>query len=466
MLSMLPMTKILTPTIIEDSSRRELNQARARFRHLFFMQHCWQRSDPFIRSKQFDFQTSICSHVDDALDKFNAGISTYKCINLCFRHGKSEISSRYLPAHFLGEHPDSEVMVVSHTDDKAVEFGGFGRMLMQSRQYHELYPRVLLSRTKRGVQEWGIEGHLGISQYTGIHSGSAGKGGALIVVDDFFGKRQHAESETLREAAWTSFAEDFITRRAPVAVVILVVTPWHVDDPVARIKKRMDKDPLFPHFDFVSFPAHSKIYPSGWLFPERFPIQWYTDEKAVLGTYGYNSLMQCDPKTRGGNFLRTDKIHIVDNDGRCSCGAIHSWPMHLRKKRGWDLASSVKETQKDDPDFTVGVEGAVIQIPTMVANEKIKTIYVEDVIRGQWEALQRQKIILSAAIADGHIEQGIEAFGGYKDSYTEIETILRGIRTVRKMQLPGDKQIKVDPMVAPFEAGNVYFRKAPWNEED
>ena len=44
-------------------------------------------------------------------------------------------------------------------------------------------------------------------------------------------------------------------------------------------------------------------------------------------------------------------------------------------------------------------------------------------------------------------------------------TVLRGIRTVEKMQLPGDKQIKADPMVASFMAGNVFIKKAPWNEE-
>jgi predicted phage terminase large subunit-like protein len=59
---------------------------------------------------------------------------------------------------------------------------------------------------------------------------------------------------------------------------------------------------------------------------------------------------------------------------------------------------------------------------------------------------------------------GMEAFGAYKDAYTEMEKILFGIRTVEKKQLEGDKVIKASPMIPAFEAGNVYFRKAPWNE--
>jgi predicted phage terminase large subunit-like protein len=90
---------------------------------------------------------------------------------------------------------------------------------------------------------------------------------------------------------------------------------------------------------------------------------------------------------------------------------------------------------------------------------------VDDAIRGQWEATQRQNIIRDTAIADGEIDVGIEAFAAYKDAYTALAEILSGIRNVIKMQLPGDKKAKVDPLVPLFEAGNVWFKKAPWNQE-
>ena len=214
--------------------RNQLRNALAKLSHFEFMQRCWQRPDPFIEAKQKPFQIEICKMIDGAIAKYKNGISSFLCVNLCFGHGKSDISSRYLPPHFLGEFPDAEVLVVSHTDDKANEFGAFGRVLMLSNEYKELYPNVSLSRSNHGVQEWGIDGHFGKSQYIGIQSGTAGKRGNLIVVDDFFGKREQAESETIREKAWTSFSEDIITRRAPVTIVLMVVTPWHVDDPIAR----------------------------------------------------------------------------------------------------------------------------------------------------------------------------------------------------------------------------------------
>lgn len=443
----------------------DLDRGRARARHLEFIKHTWQRPDKFLEAKDNPFQREICTRIDNAIKNYRLGISTFLCINVPFRHGKSDISSRYLPPHFLGEFPDAEVLVVSHTDDKANEFGNFGRKLILASEYRDLYPNIQLSKSNRGVQQWGLENHFGTAQYIGIQSGTAGKGGNLIIVDDFFGKREHAESETIREKTWVSFTDDVITRRAPVTIVLMVVTPWHVDDPIGRIKKRMESDDKFPRFEFVNYPAESPKYKTGWLFNERFSPDWYITQKAVLGSYGFQSLMQCDPQTRGGNFLRTDKIHIVANDGTCrTCGQNHEWPKDFQEYRAWDLASSVKQTQKQDPDFTSGARGGIKLIPSAINNIKIPIMYVSDVVRGQWEAIQRQKIIRDTSIADGFISVGMEAFGAYKDAYTEMAEILKGIRSVEKKQLPGDKQAKASPLVPIFEAGNIYFKEAPWNE--
>jgi hypothetical protein len=44
------------------------------------------------------------------------------------------------------------------------------------------------------------------------------------------------------------------------------------------------------------------------LFPERFSRKWYTQRRAILGEYGFYSLMQLDPKKRGGNMLNTECV--------------------------------------------------------------------------------------------------------------------------------------------------------------
>lgn len=442
--------------ILDNLTVEDLVQASARVYHHDFIKYTWMRPDPFIESVENGFQQAICEEIDNAIRRYREGLSSYLCVLVPSGHGKSDITSRYLPVHFLGEFPDAETMVVTHNDDKVSEFGDFGRKLIQTERFRELYPTVQISSRNAGVMEWGINGRLGKAQYTSLGSGSAGKRCNLLVVDDFFGKREHAESPDLRVKAWTRITQDYISRRAPVTIVIWVVTPWHVDDPIGRLKKLMDADPDFPQFKFKKFAAESKIYPSGWLFPERYTESWYKDQKKILGNYGWSSTMQCEPYSEEGVRFRIDKINYYDS--------LEEVPYtKLRFNRAWDVASSVKQTKKDDPDFTAGAKIAVHQLPSAIKGETIKCLIIDDLVHGRWEATRRQEILRDVAISDGHIRTGVEAFGGYKDAYTQLVEILKGVRQVEKLQLPGDKLIKSDPLVPIFEAGNVWVRRAPWN---
>jgi predicted phage terminase large subunit-like protein len=133
--------------------------------------------------------------------------------------------------------------------------------------------------------------------------------------------------------------------------------------------------------------------------------------------------------------------------------------------RGWDLASSSKEKLKSDPDYTVGVKLGVRWETTALRGVKVPIIYIADVIYGRWEGIERNNIIRDTAINDGaSVKIGIEAFGAYKDAYTELRDTLKGVRQVIQCNLSGDKISKVSPLVAPFEAGNIYFKRASWND--
>jgi predicted phage terminase large subunit-like protein len=102
---------------------------------------------------------------------------------------------------------------------------------------------------------------------------------------------------------------------------------------------------------------------------------------------------------------------------------------------------------------------------TALRGIKVPIIYIDDIIYGRWEGIERNQIIRDTAIADGErVKVGIEAFAAYKDAYTELRDTLKGIRQVIQCNLPGDKVSKVSPLVAPFEAGNIYFKRASWND--
>lgn len=445
----------LTDEIIDSTTQDELKIELARVYHLEFINYCWQLPDPF---KIGIHTEKICEIIDTTIDKLRQGVSSYVLGMVTFGHGKSSIVSSYLPSHFIGEFPDKDILVSSYSAEKTADFSIFGRKLMQSKQYREVYPHIKLAKDNQNISHWGIDGHFGNIYFTGIDGSITGRRPSLIVLDDYIKGRAEAESVTIREGLWNNFKDNIMSRRASTCIVFILCTPWHKDDIAGRIEAEMKADKDYPQFEIIKFPAESKVYPTGYLFPELYSLQWYQDQKKLLGSYGTASLMQCEPVSKVGNRIRTDKINFYDT--------LDELPYKdLQFKRAWDLASSTKALTKSDPDYTVGIRGAVNFVSSSIAGINIPIMIIDDMIRGQWEATQRQQIIRDTAIADGEIECGIEAFAAYKDAYTTLEEMLKGLRIITKMQLPGDKIVKAQPLEPIFEAGNIWIKRASWNQD-
>ena len=72
-----------------------------------------------------------------------------------------------------------------------------------------------------------------------------GKGLDLGVVDDPVKGRAEATSKTVRDKLWQWFTDDFLTRFSDSAGLLMIMTRWHLDDPVERLIER------FPAVTFV-----------------------------------------------------------------------------------------------------------------------------------------------------------------------------------------------------------------------
>ena len=422
------------------------------------MQFMWQRRDKFLIGRH---TTAICDRIDQAIKDYRNGISTYLQIKVPFRHGKSDMVSRYLPANFIGQFPDQEVLVAGYTASLTRGFSRACRSIVRDSRYEIVYPDISLSKDEQSIEAWAVHDRsvegadLGRAYWEGLGGSITGKGGALILIDDFFKNREEAESEVMRNKVWDSITNDILTRCAPVVIFIILATPWHVDDPFGRISQKMAENPDFPRFQEVVFPALGKMAGREYetLFPERFSKQWYTSEAAILGTYGTASLLQCNPTLRSGNQLRTDKMQYYTE-----------LPKGIPLTRGWDLASSEAQRISDNPDYTASIRLGVKWLPTAVDDEHVPILYIDDFTIGRYEARKRNKIIRDTAIADGTIKLGIEDFGAYKDAATTLKDVLKGLRAVHGVHLPGDKVTKADAIEPAFEAGNVFMRRASWNQ--
>lgn len=435
--------------------------------HLSFIKHCWMKNnktDPFI----IGFHTRrICNKIDKAIEDYRNGKSSYLLISVHHRSGKSDLVSRYLGAHFLGEFPTDEVMQVSYKAEFAASFSGFGRNVMKSDKYKELYPNIKLSSDTNKKNEWLIADSKGKNTggklyASGLHSGLTGNGFSLGILDDYCSGRAEAESLVQRNNAWESFTDDFMTRMAPVNIVIILATQWHWDDINGRIRQAMKDNPDFPKFQTLAFPARrrdykgSGTYPGKYLFLERFSEEWYLTQYATLGKYSAFSLLDCDPQMRTGGQLSTNGIIFED---------LSAFPDLFRIKytRVWDLAHTQKQRQKDDPDYTSG---------TLLAFEKkagdpILHLWVRHVFRVRAGATQRDNEIKRIAGMDGSfIKQAIEDSPDAKDAYDYIISSLPQISWNKINISGGDKTVRATPLEPIFEApGHVHVVKGNWNQD-
>lgn len=442
--------------------------ALARRTQIGFMKYCWQKeSSPFI----VGFHTREIGRVlDEAIEKYRRGESSYLMIELPFRHGKSDIISRNLPARFLGEFPEAEVIVAAYNSDLAKSFSSDCRSIVDSDKYKRLYPNSRLNKNKQSLDAWYLENGIGKAIWVGLNGGATGRGGGLILIDDPFKNREEAESEATRNKRWECFTEAFFTRLPPVHIFILLATPWHVDDFFGRIKKKMEEDPSFPRFKEICFPAKAidytgeGEYTGEYLFEERYPKSWYESMYAMIGSYAAAGLLDCNPVGRSGNMINCVEgvnYFMVDEKPSIFKGRI---------ARAWDIASSSPKTSSD-PDWTVGVLGMVNveyysltdEMSGKINRIPVVSIYIMDIIRLREEAPTRNRKMALAALRDGPgVTHWVEQFGAHgKDIVASLKKILGGTRIVKGITLKGDKEQKVSEHIeVPFYNGKVYISKS------
>jgi len=414
---------------------------RARFSLRHFLQFCWWNPSPLLMGRH---TVAVCDRLTRAVEDWRRGKSTFLLVAIPFRHGKSDIVSRALPAYFLGRNSDRQpdVIMSGYGASLIRGFSKRAQRIMRSDRYRALFPGVRPGGT---IASWAVDGSSGTVTAVGLGGAITGKGGDLIVLDDYCKSREEAVSQKKRDKAWDAFRDDLFTRRGPASIVVVAATPWHVDDIRGRILKSMGGDG-FPQFEELNFPAR-KAGPDGWdyLFPERFPREWYDSQRAVLGRQAA-ALLDCSPQIEGGNRFNPARV-VVHR-------ALDGWPTG-REARGWDLASSAKERDGHDPDWTWGVRGLVRTV-RLAGNVPKRELWIRSMVAIQAEAPARDALIRDTARADGPaVAQHVEAFGAYKDAYTSLKAALPG-HSVRKSRLPGDKAAKLATLEPLFENGDVH----------
>ena len=373
------------------------------------------------------------------------------------QHGKSEICSRSLPAYIFGKNPDADIIAASYGSDLIEGMSRAAQRLMDTPEYHALYPESTL--VKRGnvadetairrAEEFTIQRKRGHYRCAGVGGGLTGHPAQYGIIDDPIKGREEAESKRVRETILEWYYTVFRTRLHGEGRTLMLMTRWHIDYLAGQVLRKMHDDPQADRWKHIIFPAvyekSEYTHPDDprkegeALWPEFQSEQHFTATRATIGAYNWYGLYQQQPTPPGGNDIKRPWLQIIRPT---------DVPVDLEWVRFWDLAV----TEKTKADYTASGQMAV---------DQYGRVYVRHFIQEQVEWPVAKRMIVQQALSE-QVPVGIETAATQKGFFQD----LLADSEMREIALYGftpdkSKLVRAQSWIARAEAGKFFIVDGP-----
>ena len=407
--------------------------------------HVLEPSQPYIHGWHVD---AICEH----LEAITFGDITRLLINIPPGTMKSTLVSVFWPAWEWGcqDSPSYRIIGASHEQGLAVRDTRKMRNLILSDWYQERWPLTLTS--DQNQKTYYENESTGFRQACAVAS-MTGKRGDRVLWDDPHSV-EAALSIAHRETALRVFTETLPTRlnNPDSSAIVIVMQRLHELDVSGYILENdlgydhlclpMEYEPERHCTTSIGF-SDPRKEEGELLFPDRFSRETVDRDKKVMGSFAIAGQFQQRPAPRGGGFFDWQKLEVVGDA-----------PARMSKVvRYWDKAGTEGGGAR-----TAGVK---------IGRCRDGYFWVMDVVKGQWGAVEREKVIKQAAAIDGKnveiwIEQ--EPGSGGKESAESTIRNLAGY-SIKSERATGEKSLRAEPYAIQVEAGNVKVVQGLWNKD-
>lgn len=413
----------------------------------------WSTLEPGQRYVHGWHLEAVCEHLEAVT---NDEISRL-LINIPPGTMKSMLVNVFWPAWEWGPQglPQYRIIGASHEEGLATRDNMKMRRLITSDWYQERWPTLLTSdqnaKTYFENDETGFRLSCAVKSMTG-------RRGDRVLWDDPHSV-EAAISDAHRETALRVFQETLPTRlnNPDRSAIVVVMQRLHEMDVAGYILANdlgydhlmlpMEYEPDHPHKTTTSIGfSDPRTEPGELLFPERFPREVVERDKKVMGSFAVAGQFQQRPTARTGGFFAWEQL-----------GIAVATPQIRAAVRYWDKAGT-----KNAGAYTAGV---------LIGAGVDGRFYVLDVVRGQWEAPERERAIKNTAAQDAArpfpvtiwLEQ--EPGSGGKESAQATIRNLAGY-TVHSQPASGtgSKESRAEPYSVQVEAGNVLLLQGAWNQ--
>jgi predicted phage terminase large subunit-like protein len=288
-------------------------------------------------------------------------------------------------------------------------------------------------------------GAKGSFRNTTVKGQITGFGLDLGIIDDPMKGRAEAQSKTTRDRTWEWLVDDFFSRFSKDAGMIMIMTRWHVDDPIGRWLEYFPKTKVLK-YSAIADSADDWTVKAGYrkvgeeLFPQWKPYDFLMERKQLMAIAGWESEYQQNPIVAGGDVFPIERLEVIQSVERSK------------------IMSSIRYFDK------AGTEGAGASTAGVLMHRMADgSFVVEDVIRGQWGALERERRIKQAANADqalcpGNYEIWVEqepGSGGKESAESTVRNLAGFNAYADRVSGKGSKEIRAEPFAAQVQNGNV-----------
>jgi predicted phage terminase large subunit-like protein len=405
-------------------------------------------------------QTPALDLIDEHLVRVATTPSSRLILSMPPQEGKSQRVSRDFPLWALKLNPMSRVILGSYGQDLA------SRNAASIRGAIRVQPKLglRLALDNRSRSDWRLDNHIGGVRAVGVGSGVVGHAADLLIVDDPIKSKAEADSPIYRERVWDWWEAQLVTRLAPEASAVVIMTRWHDDDLAGRL---MLNDPgRWTVLNIAAQCVDPENDPLGRAEGQymvstrgRTAAQW-DERKREVGSATWQAQYQGDPVAASGDIFKREwwqrwtALPVTrDVDGRYWLTGfdkvICSWDLTFK---GVGVGAGAAKTG-DKIDWTVG----------QVWAKRGAHVFLVDQVRGQWEFPEQLRQVRALA------EKWPQAVRKLVEDKANGSAVLSSLRSTVPGFVPitpTESKVVRASVVAPFvEAGNVFVPApdvAPW----
>jgi predicted phage terminase large subunit-like protein len=208
----------------------------------------------------------------------------------------------------------TRVIYASFSDRLGVRCNLFLQKLLQSEKYQKIFPNFRISAYQKITEKNLYQRNRNIIEFkektgffrnTTVGGPITGESLDLGVIDDPLKGREQANSEVYRKKIWDWFTDDFYTRFDDLAGLLIILTPWHLDDPAHRLAAQ-EKTAQWIKYKAIAEEKEKHRKEGEPLFPVLKPLDFLLKRKSMLSSENWSGLYQQNPVIKGGNKFKLE----------------------------------------------------------------------------------------------------------------------------------------------------------------